>query len=72
MKDDDGLEPALARLRDVIAEELNVQLNMLRRPMTFDDVPAVAKWLAVQIDYAFKTEWAPRWEGKRAPDSDPA
>jgi hypothetical protein len=61
---DEGVPEDVVRLRDCIAEELNVQLNMLRHPIDFGDVDRVAYWLAVQLDYAYRLEWAPRAEGR--------
>ena len=62
----DGAElEDLRRLRENIADELRAQLALLGRPMTSDDVEDVAQAVAVNLDYAFRTEWAPRWEGRR-------
>ena len=53
------IPPDIAQLTDAIAEELNVQLNMLKHPMDFDDVDQVAYWVAVQLDYGYTFEPKP-------------
>ena len=65
MMDEPKVSPEIARLRDNIAEELHAQLALLGRPISDADVEQVAYALALNLDYAFRTEWAPRWEGKR-------
>jgi len=63
MIDDSDIPPDIAWVRDVVEEELNVQLNMLKHPMDFDDTHDVAYWVAVQLDYAYRTGKPPALPG---------
>ncbi len=57
MPDDPEILPEVARLRDLIAEELTVIIVGFDRPIGFDDVGMVALSIADQLDYAGRFEW---------------
>lgn len=63
---DDG-QPGddLERLRQNIAEELRAQLGLRSGDLNADDIDDVAAAVAANVDYAFSTEWAPRWHDRR-------
>ncbi|MGW4467579.1 hypothetical protein [Micromonospora sp. NPDC004704] len=57
----DNDSPDVARLRNAIACELHAQLAMRGETIELEDIPEVARAVAVQLGHAFRIEWAPRW-----------
>ena len=63
--DESQVPPDIARLRDSVDDELRTQFGTREIDISPEVVKEIAYWVAVQLDYAYKFEWLPRWEGRR-------
>jgi hypothetical protein len=55
------------RLVGNITEELRAQNTGFHLGLPLERIEQMARQIAVNIDYAFRIEWSPRWEGDRRP-----
>jgi hypothetical protein len=50
------------RLTGNILEELRAQNALRSLGLSDDDLSGIAEAVAINVDYAFRVEWEPRWE----------
>jgi hypothetical protein len=61
--DESQVPQDIARLWDSVDEELRVQLAGRQIDLPLETIREIAYGGAVQLDYAYKLTWMPRWEG---------
>lgn len=59
-----GIREFDERLTANVLEELRAQNELLELRLNDEQLPRLAKAIAVNVDYAFDVRWSPRWEGR--------